>query len=163
VSPLASAADNQLAGKGISAKGLSRIMIVIVVLWVMIPIIVVAVILVTNTTLVGPSIGAENPVGLNVTKDASGNWLISVNSGGGQNLVDVTLSVTDPDTGASALSTKLSAIPAADGFFNDTNNDQKINGGDSILLNHTAAISAGMKVQLLKGESVLGTIKALPA
>jgi hypothetical protein len=101
--------------------------------------------------------------------------LVSVSSGGGQNLGDVTVQVTDPNTGAKTLSVKLNAILAADGNYNDNNADTKLNSGDSFVLIRDATTApvtvpptAGHatineKVQLLKGESVIGTIKALPS
>jgi flagellin-like protein len=137
--------------------------VIATILMVAITVVLAGVLVVYLQTLPQGGGGAENPVGLSVAKNSAGNWLISVSSGGGQNLGDVTLSVTNAQTGASVLSTKLNAIPAAAGFFNDNNIDSKINSGDSILLNDTATVDAGMKVSFLKGENSIGTIKELPS
>jgi hypothetical protein len=52
---------------------------------------------------------------------------------------------------------------ATSGSFYDTNGDGRINWGDRMVLKDTAAVEAGQKVQFLVGESVIGTIRELPA
>jgi len=137
--------------------------VIATILMVAITVVLAGVLVVYLQTLPQGGGGAENPVGLSVTKNTAGNWLISVSSGGGQNLADVSLSVTNANTGVSALSSKLNVIPAAAGVYNDNNGNSKIDSGDSILLNDTATVDPGMKLQLLKGESVIGTVKELPS
>jgi flagellin-like protein len=142
--------------------------VIATILMVAITVVLAGVLVVYLQTLPQGGGGAENPVGLSVQKNTVGNWLISVSSGGGQNLGDVSLSVTNAQTGVSVLSCKLNVIPVADGNYNDNDGNTKINSGDSfVLINNTAVppgvCVAGMKVQLLKGESVVGTIKELPS
>ena len=138
--------------------------VIATILMVAITVVLAGVLVVYLQSLPQGSQGAENPVGLSPSKNTDGNWLISVNSGGGQNLGDVTLSITNATSGASVLSVKLNAIAVADGTYNDNNGDQKINSGDSLLLLNPGAhtVAAGMTVKLLKGDSSIGTIKELP-
>ena len=133
----------------------------------------------TIKSLPRPSGGSENPVGLSVVKNSNGDWLISVTSGGGQNLAKVYIRVTNPTTGAlvvldasyyHALTPGVrtwGAVGNETGVYNDNNGDDKIDARDSILLynagNHGGMNLAGMKLQLLKGENSIGTIEELPA
>ncbi len=48
-------------------------------------------------------------------------------------------------------------------WFNDNNDNRKIDAGDTILLKDTAYVDPGMEVQLLKGEKLFGYVRALPA
>ena len=158
--------DAQPERRGITSKGLARIMVVVAVLGIVTPFAIVAVLKFTETSITDPPYGAENPLGLSIAKDNSGNWVISVISGGGQDLGDVTFMVSNATTGALVMSCKLNAILAADGACNDTDANGRINAGDSLMLTASANgghCQAGMKVQFFLGESALGTIKALPA
>ena len=137
--------------------------VIATILMVAITVVLAGVLVVYLQTLPQGGGGAENPVGLSVAKSGS-DWLISVSSGGGQNTADVTLQVTSISTGASVLNVKVASILSANGTYNDNNADGKINSGDTLLLKTTAGGPvAGMRVQLLKGESVIATIKELPA
>jgi hypothetical protein len=112
-----------------------------------------------------PSGRVENPVGMSAAKDSNGDWLISIMSGGGQNLKDVTLHVMNTSTGAIVLNTKLNAIPEATGAYNDNihSGQSKVNAGDSILLKSGGPVLAGMRVLLRMGKDIIGNIKELPA
>jgi len=139
--------------------------VIATILMVAITVVLAGVLVVYLQTLPQGGGGAENPVGLSVQKNSAGNWLVSVSSGGGQNTGDVTISVTNANTGASIFNAKLNTF-SANFIYNDNNIDSKVNSGDSILLNATASgglCAAGYKVQLLKGESVIGTVKELPS
>ena len=164
--------------------------VIATILMVAITVVLAGVLVVYLQTLPQGGGGAENPVGLSVAKNSDGDWLITVSSGGGQALTTVNMVVTDPNTGASvgttlAPATKYNyplpitaapsyipsgaAIGAAVGVYNDNNLNQKIDAGDSLLLLTLDAVHlngknlAGMKVQLLKGDNSIGTIKELPA
>ena len=112
-----------------------------------------------------PELGShvENPIGLNAAKNANGDWIISIVSGGGQRAKDVTLVVTNPDTGASVVRSKVNELSSADGTYNDNNANGKIDAGDSILLEDTATVDAGMNVKFITSDTVVGMIKELPA
>jgi flagellin-like protein len=149
--------------------------VIATILMVAITVVLAGVLVVYLQTLPQGGGGAENPVGLSVIKNTSGNWLISVSSGGGQSLNDVTLSVTDPNTGAKIISVKLATAGTvinapATATYNDNDLNVKINSGDSFVVYSATngavtpgTCAAGQKVQLLKGESVIGTIKELPS
>jgi flagellin-like protein len=167
--------------------------VIATILMVAITVVLAGVLVVYLQTLPQGGGGAENPVGLSVAKNAQGDWLISVASGGGQARTTVTMTVTNPDTGAvlnlaaavgavttykftldaNGASTRLpnnaAAAANAVGEYNDNNANSKIDAGDSILLYHNDGVHnginglAGMKVQFLKGDSSIGTIKELPA
>ena len=136
---------------------------VVVVLAVVIPIIIVAVLVGSDTNRTGPCLGAENPLGLKTQRMQGGDWEIAVTSGGGQKASDIRLIVTDNSTGNLLFGAKLSAMNDSDGKFNDTNGNKRIDCGDTILLRDTEKVDPGMKVQLLMGENILGTVKELPA
>jgi flagellin-like protein len=131
--------------------------VIATILMVAITVVLAGVLVVYLQTLPQGGGGAENPVGLSVQRSGI-DWLISVSSGGGQALGDVTMVVTNATSGASAANVKLNAL-GADGTYNDNNADSKLNSGDSLLLKYTYAATSpptgvgfGMKVQMLKGE-----------
>ena len=147
--------------------------VIATILMVAITVVLAGVLVVYLQTLPQGGGGAENPVGLSVARNSSGNWLVSVSSGGGQSLNDVTLQVTDSNSGAKTISLRLATsgtpISNATARYNDNDGNVKINSGDSFLIYSFANPAnggfayAGEKVQLLKGESVIGTIKELPS
>jgi hypothetical protein len=150
----------------VSNEKIIGIIVVLVLLMVMIPVIAGVLWVYTrpeSSWTESGDVGRENPVGMSVAKNSNGDWLITISSGGGQKLADVIIVVTDPNTGASILRGNINALAAANGTYNDNNGDSKITSGDSILLKSGGPVVAGMKVQLLKGESVIGTIRELPA
>jgi hypothetical protein len=101
-------------------------------------------------------------LGLRAERMGDGDWLITVTSST-HNTTGVTMRVYNASTGEIVISTKLSAMDAADGTYNDNNDNNKLDAGDTILLRDTAKVNPGMKVQFLKGEAVAGTVGALPA
>lgn len=104
-----------------------------------------------------------NPIGLQAEKFGNGDWLVMVMSGGGEKASELSIQVTNSSTGMVMLKAKLTLLNSTDGIFTDKNNNKKVDAGDTILLKDTAKLAPGMKVQLLKGESVLGTFKELPS
>jgi hypothetical protein len=130
----------------------------------------------------------ETNLGLRIEKNSDGDWLISV-TGGSQTATTVTMQVVDPNTGAlvgttlggltynNALSAAAAlnyiggaAAGSAWGAFNNNNANTKIDAGDTIVLYNADIVThlngkniAGMKVQFLKGDSIIGTIKEIPA
>ena len=158
--------------------------VIATILMVAITVVLAGVLVVYLQTLPSGGGGAENPVGLSAAKNSNADWLITVSSGGGQALTTVNIQVTDLTTGAIVATTlapvapanyNFALAPAANwgatptGVYNDNNANNKIDAGDTILLymldaGHTNGKNlAGMKVQLLKGENSIGTIKELPA
>lgn len=148
--------------RGITSKGLSRIMIVVAVLSVVTPIAIVWILVNTGTYQTGPTLGGENPVGLMVQRNQSGDWEINITSGGGQEPGNVSLVVCDKQTGAALLLTGLSPFNTTYGSYLDAGGNGKIDAGDRIILKSSSTIRPGLKVQLLKGGSVLATIRELP-
>lgn len=157
--------------------------VIATILMVAITVVLAGVLVVYLQTLPQGGGGAENPVGLSVAKNSAGDWLITVSSGGGQALTAVNIQITDPNSGAIVACTlagppatyNFALGPAANwgatpvGVYNDNNGNSKIDAGDSILLYNLDAGHldgknlAGMKVQLLKGENSIGTVKEIPA
>jgi hypothetical protein len=156
------AQDAKPARKGITSKGLGQIMVVVAVMSVVTPIAIVWILVNTGTYQTGPPMGAENPVGLMTRRSPSGDWEINITSGGGQALGNVTFLVIDNRTGAALLSTGLSAFNSTFGSYLDADRNGKINAGDRIVLKSSSTIKPGLKVQVLKGESVIATIRELP-
>ena len=168
-------------------KGVSPV--IATILMVAITVVLAGVLVVYLQTLPSGGGGVETTLGLRTEKNSDGDWLISV-TGGSQGATSVTLQVLDPNTGAivpttlTPLVTKYSyvlpitaapnyipsgaVVGAAVGAFNDNNNNNKIDAGDSMVLYNADAVThlngknlAGMKVQFIKGESIVGIIKEL--
>jgi archaellum component FlaF (FlaF/FlaG flagellin family) len=129
---------------------------------IVLPVILVGFLVLYLQTLPQGSDVVETSLGLSTAKTSGGDWLISVTSGSATSS-SVTVLVTDPNTGATIVSSRLTSINAADGTYNDNNGNNKVDAGDTVLLRNTASVNPGMKVQFLKGESVIGTIRELPA
>jgi hypothetical protein len=103
---------------------------------------------------------------LRVTNTTDGDWQLLV-VGGYQRVSRLTFCVTDPDSGQTVLSKNLSSIkyPARDpdAVYNDTNKDNILNSGDTIILKASGGhIKAGQKVQFFKGNELVGAVKSLP-
>jgi flagellin-like protein len=152
-------------------KGVSPV--IATILMVAITVVLAGVLVVYLQTLPSGAGDVQTTIGTRVEKNANGDWLISITSGN-KNSVDVTIQVTNPNTGANVFGGKITVaatwgVAAANGVYNDLNVAGKLDAGDSILLRSTTApapgpglCTAGMKVQFLIGDNVIGTIKELP-
>jgi hypothetical protein len=98
-------------------------------------------------------------------KNSNGDWLISIIQGS-KNAGDVRMQVMNTNGTAALNVYPVNTLAAPQGVFNDLNSNNKIDAGDNILLYnaaHGGSDLAGLKLQLLKGESIIGTIKELPS
>lgn len=118
---------------------------------------------------VAPEPPGDGPIGTRAEALPNGDWSISIVSGY-KRVGEVVIQVINPDTGASLVSERLSAGAAGnpDFLLNDTNGNDRLDAGDTILLRGTVngqpnpRIQEGFKVQFLRGDTVIGTIKELP-
>jgi hypothetical protein len=93
--------------------------------------------------------------------DSSGDqWTIHI-TGGSENAKDVTLRILDTRNGVTVYNSSVNALDGSIAAFYDINSNGKLDSGDGIALMGDSIITAGMKVQLLKGDKVLGTINSL--
>ena len=104
--------------------------------------------------------------GLRTEKASDTDWLVDI-TGGSQVSADITLVVINPSTGASTYSKSVSSLlPASndpDATFNDNNKNNRLDAGDSLLLKGAGGhFLAGYKVQLLKGNMIVGIVNELP-
>jgi hypothetical protein len=145
------------------------VVVVVIIFLVAVSVVAAGILVVWLQTL--PSDGGheevETNVGLRAESRGNGNWTISVTSGS-KNAVDVRLQVIDPATGSARVSKMVYALlpkfDDPDGVYWDNNQNDKLDAGDTIQLKSSGGhVKAGDKVQLLKGDSVIGTIKELPA
>jgi len=103
---------------------------------------------------------------LRVTNTTDGDWQLLV-VGGYRRVSGMTFCVTDPDSGQTVLSKKLSTIKFSakdpDAIYNDTNKDNILNTGDLITLKASGGhIKAGQKVLFFEGNELVGAVKSLP-
>jgi len=137
------------------------IVVIVVVLVVLIPVVLAGILVVYLQTLPQGADNVETTLGLRSERIQTGDWVIAVVVGS-HDAADVTVMVLDT-AGAVVLSTRLTALNATDGAYHDNNMNGDLDAGDTILLKDTDKVDAGMKFQLLKGESIIGTIRQLPA
>ena len=141
-------------------KGVSPV--IATILMVAITVVLAGVLVVYLQTLPSGGGDVQTTIGTRCTKNVNGDWLIDITSGN-KNAGDVTIQITNPTTGAQLMSCKVTAIAAADGQYNDLNQANKLDAGDSILLLDSGAAIVGAKVTFLIGDNVIGTVKELPA
>jgi flagellin-like protein len=142
--------------------------VIATILMVAITVVLAGVLVVYLQTLPSGGGDVQTTIGTRCTKNVNGDWLIDITSGN-KNAGDVTIQVTNANTGAQVMNCKVTAIVLANGVFNDLNVALKLDAGDSILLRSTTAVApgpgvcmAGMKVSFLIGDNVVGTVKELP-
>jgi len=145
-----------------STEKIIAIIVVVVVLVIIIPIVLAGILVVYLQAVPQSGGSVESPLGLRTERTINGDWLISVVSGS-QKAADVDMQVVNPQTGAVVYHYPVNAMNPADCTFNDNNADSKLDAGDTIAIKDTASVDPGMKVQLVKGENVIGTIKELPS
>jgi len=143
------------------------IVVVVVVLVIVLPIVIAGVLMVYLQTIPVDGGHVETTMGLRVEKLQSGGWLVSVTSGS-KTASGVTLQVINPSTGAPTLNKVVASLAPSyndsDARYNDNNGNNRLDAGDTIQLKSSGGhIYAGYKVQLLVGDSIVGTIKELPA
>jgi hypothetical protein len=115
----------------------------------------------------GPSnIHVYNGPSIRVTNTTDGDWQLFIVSGY-RRVSGLTFCVTDPDSGQTVLTKKLSSIKFSakdpDAIYNDTNKDNILNTGDLITLKASGGhIKAGQKVQFFEGNELVGAVKSLP-
>jgi flagellin-like protein len=155
--------------------------VIATILMVAITVVLAGVLVVYLQTLPSSGGSVETNLGLRVERTVNNDWLISV-TGGSQNAANVVIQVVDPATGAIVTTTlaapgsyNFAISPVANwgatptGVFNDNNVNNKIDAGDSILVYMLSGAHlngknlGGMKVQFLKGASIIGTLKELPS
>ena len=108
-------------------------------------------------------------VGCRTEAIPGGDWLINITSGRNDPKA-VNMLVIDPATGTAILSAKISSGTASNPDFTwtDWSGNNKLDAGDSILLRGTIngqpnpKIQDGFKVQFMKNNHIIGTIKELP-
>jgi hypothetical protein len=135
--------------------------------------VLVAVCLVGSAVALYPAPVHEEPPGrlggLRVETVENGDWLVDIVSGSIEPNA-VSIQITNSSTGGELLKAPVSSGTAAnpDFFWNDSNLNNKVDAGDSILLKGTVngqpnpRIQAGFKVQFLRDDTIIGTIKELP-
>jgi flagellin-like protein len=168
-------------------KGVSPV--IATILMVAITVVLAGVLVVYLQTLPSSGGNVETNLGLRVERVSNGDWLISV-TGGSQVASAVTLQVLDPNTGAvvaTAAGATLASynfavfpLTSADGWgalthsvgtLNNNNGGAtvKVDAGDTMVLfgathaGENGKDLSGMKVQFLKGQSIIGTIGELPS
>jgi hypothetical protein len=112
--------------------------------------------------------GGEPP-GLRVEAIEHGDWQIDIISGS-YKASAVYLQITNASTGSEMVNAPLSSgtVDNPDFSLNDSNQNKRLDAGDSIILRGTINgqpnpnIQAGFKVQFLKNDNIIGTIKELP-
>ncbi len=139
-------------------KGVSPV--IATILMVAITVVLAGVLVVYLQTLPSSGGDVETNLGLRVDKNGA-DWTISVITGS-KPASDVTMQVINTATGAQVYTHVIGTVDALNFVFNDNNANTKVDAGDTILLKDLAA-DAGQKVQFLKGSSIIGTIKELPA
>jgi len=143
------------------------IIVVVVVLLVVITVVIGGVLVVFLQTVPTSGGDVETTLGLRVQKAGSGTWLVDVTAGS-KAVSSVRLQVVDPSTGLTTVSKMMSYLSPTyndpDAIYNDNNQNNRLDAGDSIQLKSSGGhIAAGYKVQLLIGSSIVGTIRELPA
>jgi len=135
--------------------------------------VLVAVCLVGSAVALYPAPVHEEPPGrlggLRVETVENGDWLINIVSGSIKPNA-VSILITNSSTGGELLKAPVSSGTAAnpDFFWNDSNLNNKVDAGDFIVLKGTIngapnpKVQAGFKVQFLRDDSIIGTIKELP-
>jgi hypothetical protein len=106
--------------------------------------------------------GGDGLPGLRIENTTDGNWLISVTSGAVSE-DSVRMTITNMSTGEKTVDKPVSAfLPKKnnpDALFNDSNGNNRIDAGDTILLKSSSPnIKTGYKVMFLKGENIIGVI-----
>jgi len=157
--------------------------VIATILMVAITVVLAGVLVVYLQTLPSNAGTVTTNLGLNAQKTPTSDWLVSV-SGGSQAAANVRLQIIDPASGGVVTTTLPSpgtysfiiGTPAnwgavtVCGKFNDNNGNTKLDAGDSLLLySATGALPAngkdlsGMKLQLMVGSNIVGTIGTLPS
>lgn len=109
--------------------------------------------------------GVETNIGVRVNKTAEGDWLLSIVSSS-KPVSSLTLQVVNL-TGEIVFKKTLASIKIPSGdpdaAFDDTDGNNNLSPGDTILLKASGGhVKAGYKVQLMRGNAVLGLIRSLP-
>jgi len=105
--------------------------------------------------------------GLRIDNTTDGDWLILIAQGYVSSLKSVHMMIMNSSNGEKTVDKPISAfLPAnndQDAVFNDSNGNNHIDSGDSILLKGSSQnIKSGYRVQFLKGENIIGTIREIP-
>jgi flagellin-like protein len=154
-------------------KGVSPV--IATILMVAITVVLAGVLVVYLQTLPSSGGDVETNLGVRADKASGGGWILNIITGS-KNSVDVQIQVVNPATGGNRIvPTYLAVAPGpvdvnnANFVFNDNNNNDKVDAGDTITISAYSAgppitgAMAGDKVQFLKGSSIIGTIKELPS
>jgi hypothetical protein len=104
--------------------------------------------------------------GLRIENSTDGNWIITFASAS-EPLKNVRFTISNSSTGERTVDKRMSdLLPAKndpDAVFNDTNANNKIDSGDSILLKGSSPnIKSGYRVQFLKDNNVIAQIGEIP-
>ena len=107
----------------------------------------------------------ETTLGIRANKTAEGDWQLLI-TGGSEPVSSLTLQVANL-TGGIVFKKPIASIkiPSSDpdAAFNDTDWNNHVNAGDTILLKASGGlVQAGYEVRLLSGDSVLGLLRSLP-
>jgi FlaG/FlaF family flagellin (archaellin) len=107
----------------------------------------------------------ETNFDIRVNKTAEGDWLMLIH-GNSKPASTLTLQVAN-QTGEIVLKKTLASIKIPSGdpdaAYNDTDGNNNLNTGDTILLKASGGhVKAGCKVQILRGNIILGGFKELP-
>ena len=109
--------------------------------------------------------GVETNIGVRVNKTAGGDWLLLIVYGD-KPVSSLTLQVAN-QTGDIVFKKTLASIKIPSGdpdaVFNDTDGNNILNAGDTILLKASGGhVRAGQEVRFMRGDHVLGRVKSLP-
>jgi len=120
-----------------------------------------------NTPKTGPDEPGESPgMGFRAENLTDGNWMVWAVTGS-LALKDLRMEIIDPNNGSKMVDkSMLDLVPAKndpDAVFNDSNANNRLDAGDSVLLKCSSPNNkSGYKVQFLRGDNILGAIKELP-
>ena len=99
-------------------------------------------------------------LGLNVSDNGQGEWSIDIVRGSTSPYL--TLKITDPSARMVIYEEMLIFLSRRIGRVEDNNNNDRLDMGDSIILNQGGQVAAGMKFELVRGQTVLGSVNRLP-
>ena len=153
--------------KRLSTRTIVLIVVAVVVLVIFVPLILAGVLMVYLQAQPSSGGSTDGFTGIHAEKTTDGDWLLAITSGGDP-ASSLTLQIIDPSNGQVNISMGLPSTKPTynnpDAVYNDSNGNNKLDAGDSILLKASGGhVQAGDRVQFMKGDSIIATVNALPA
>jgi hypothetical protein len=105
--------------------------------------------------------GGGGELGLKVTDSGQGAWVIDITRGSVRDN-QASLRITDPSAGRVVYNASFLSLDSMSAIFRDDNDNGLLDDGDKIYLNQNGLVQAGMKVQVLRGDTVMGFVNKLP-